>query len=72
MTSTSIRWTRTALDLIVQQQLNPLRAARALAILHVAMHDALVRGVKQSGVGREGGEEGIDEYLATNYVAIDA
>ncbi len=28
-------------------------------------------GVKQSGFGREGGFEGIDEYLETKYVAID-
>ncbi len=28
-------------------------------------------GVKQSGVGREGGNEGIDEYLETKYVAIN-
>ena len=28
-------------------------------------------GVKQSGVGREGGLEGIDEYLETKYIAID-
>ncbi len=27
-------------------------------------------GVKQSGVGREGGPEGIEEYLETKYVAI--
>jgi succinate-semialdehyde dehydrogenase/glutarate-semialdehyde dehydrogenase len=27
-------------------------------------------GVKQSGVGREGGREGIDEYVETKYVAI--
>jgi succinate-semialdehyde dehydrogenase/glutarate-semialdehyde dehydrogenase len=27
-------------------------------------------GVKQSGIGREGGHEGIDEYLETKYVAI--
>jgi succinate-semialdehyde dehydrogenase/glutarate-semialdehyde dehydrogenase len=27
-------------------------------------------GVKQSGFGREGGVEGIAEYLATKYVAI--
>ena len=27
-------------------------------------------GVKHSGVGREGGNEGIDEYLETKYVAI--
>jgi len=28
-------------------------------------------GVKQSGFGREGGHEGIEEYLSTKYVAID-
>ena len=28
-------------------------------------------GVKQSGYGREGGREGIDEYLETKYVAIN-
>ena len=27
-------------------------------------------GVKQSGFGREGGREGIDEYVSTKYVAI--
>ena len=27
-------------------------------------------GVKQSGYGREGGREGIDEYLATRYISI--
>jgi len=27
-------------------------------------------GVKQSGFGREGGAEGIDEYLETTYVAV--
>ncbi len=29
-------------------------------------------GVKQSGFGREGGVEGIDEYLSTKYVAVNA
>ncbi len=29
-------------------------------------------GVKQSGFGREGGPEGIEEYLETKYVAINA
>jgi succinate-semialdehyde dehydrogenase/glutarate-semialdehyde dehydrogenase len=29
-------------------------------------------GVKQSGIGREGGNEGIHEYLETKYVAISA
>ena len=28
-------------------------------------------GVKQSGTGREGGNEGIDEYLETKYVAVN-
>jgi succinate-semialdehyde dehydrogenase/glutarate-semialdehyde dehydrogenase len=28
-------------------------------------------GVKQSGIGREGGNEGIDEYLETKYVAVN-
>ena len=27
-------------------------------------------GIKQSGFGREGGFEGIDEYLETKYVAL--
>jgi PAP2 superfamily len=43
------RWTRLTLDLIVRQRLNPLRAARVLVLVHAAMHDALVRGVAQSG-----------------------
>jgi succinate-semialdehyde dehydrogenase/glutarate-semialdehyde dehydrogenase len=29
-------------------------------------------GVKQSGIGREGGNEGIEEFLETKYVAINA
>ena len=28
-------------------------------------------GIKQSGFGREGGPEGIEEYLETKYVAIN-
>ena len=28
-------------------------------------------GIKQSGFGREGGYEGIEEYLETKYVAIN-
>jgi succinate-semialdehyde dehydrogenase/glutarate-semialdehyde dehydrogenase len=27
-------------------------------------------GVKHSGLGREGGNEGLDEYLETKYVAL--
>ena len=29
-------------------------------------------GVKQSGLGREGGREGIEEFLETKYVGIRA
>ena len=29
-------------------------------------------GAKQSGFGREGGPEGIEEYLNTKYVALNA
>ena len=28
-------------------------------------------GVKESGFGREGGREGIEEYVYTKYVAVD-
>jgi succinate-semialdehyde dehydrogenase/glutarate-semialdehyde dehydrogenase len=28
-------------------------------------------GIKQSGFGREGGVEGIEEYLETKYVAVN-
>ena len=28
-------------------------------------------GIKQSGFGREGGFEGIEEYLSTKYVGLD-
>jgi succinate-semialdehyde dehydrogenase/glutarate-semialdehyde dehydrogenase len=28
-------------------------------------------GIKESGFGREGGPEGIEEYLTTKYVAVD-
>jgi succinate-semialdehyde dehydrogenase / glutarate-semialdehyde dehydrogenase len=28
-------------------------------------------GVKQSGIGREGGYEGIEEFLETKYVAVN-
>src|SRR5215213_11143215 len=35
-------WTNLALDLIRVHQPNPIRAARALALLHVALYDTLV------------------------------
>ncbi|MBX9904086.1 MAG: vanadium-dependent haloperoxidase [Burkholderiales bacterium] len=40
--SPAIAWNDIAIDLIIKYQKNPLRAVRALALLHVAMHDALV------------------------------
>jgi len=36
------RWTEVLLGKIKQYDLSPVRAARAIALLHVAMHDALV------------------------------
>ncbi len=38
----SLPWNRLALELIVKYQQNPLRAARVLAHLHAAAHDAIV------------------------------
>lgn len=38
----SLPWNRLALELIVKYQQNPLRAARMLAHLHAAAHDAIV------------------------------
>lgn len=35
-------WTRLAIDLVRRYQRNPLRSARALALMHVAQHDAIV------------------------------
>jgi len=54
-----------------------LRVAEALQTGMVGLNQGMVSnaaapfgGVKQSGVGREGGAEGIDEYLSTKYVAV--
>jgi succinate-semialdehyde dehydrogenase/glutarate-semialdehyde dehydrogenase len=54
-----------------------LRVAERLETGMVGLNQGIVSnpaapfgGVKQSGFGREGGFEGIDEYLETNYVAI--
>jgi succinate-semialdehyde dehydrogenase / glutarate-semialdehyde dehydrogenase len=55
-----------------------LRVVEALEVGMVGLNRGLVSnpaaefgGVKESGFGREGGREGIEEYLATKYVAVD-
>ncbi len=54
-----------------------LRVAEALETGMIGLNQGIVSnpaapfgGVKQSGFGREGGHEGIGEYLATKYVAL--
>ena len=54
-----------------------LRVSEALETGMVGVNQGIVSnpgapfgGVKQSGIGREGGPEGIEEYLETKYVAI--
>jgi succinate-semialdehyde dehydrogenase/glutarate-semialdehyde dehydrogenase len=54
-----------------------LRVSEALEVGMVGLNQGMVSnpaapfgGVKQSGFGREGGFEGIDEYLETKYVAV--
>jgi succinate-semialdehyde dehydrogenase/glutarate-semialdehyde dehydrogenase len=54
-----------------------LRVSEQLEVGMVGLNRGLVSdpaapfgGVKQSGIGREGGFEGIDEYLETKYVAV--
>jgi succinate-semialdehyde dehydrogenase/glutarate-semialdehyde dehydrogenase len=55
-----------------------LRVCEALETGMVGLNQGMVSnagapfgGVKQSGVGREGGSEGIAEYLETKYVAVN-
>jgi succinate-semialdehyde dehydrogenase/glutarate-semialdehyde dehydrogenase len=55
-----------------------LRVCEALETGMIGLNQGLVSnagapfgGVKQSGIGREGGDEGILEYLETKYVAIN-
>ena len=55
-----------------------LRVSERLETGMVGLNQGLVSnpaapfgGVKQSGVGREGGPEGIAEYLETKYVAMN-
>jgi succinate-semialdehyde dehydrogenase/glutarate-semialdehyde dehydrogenase len=55
-----------------------LRVTEALEVGMVGLNKGLVSnpaapfgGVKESGFGREGGAEGIEEYLSVKYVAVD-
>ena len=55
-----------------------LRVCEALETGMIGLNQGIVSnagapfgGVKQSGIGREGGNEGIDEFLETKYVAIN-
>jgi succinate-semialdehyde dehydrogenase / glutarate-semialdehyde dehydrogenase len=55
-----------------------LRVCEALETGMIGLNQGLVSnagapfgGVKQSGIGREGGNEGVHEYLETKYVAIN-
>jgi succinate-semialdehyde dehydrogenase/glutarate-semialdehyde dehydrogenase len=55
-----------------------LRVCEALETGMIGLNQGLVSnagapfgGVKQSGTGREGGDEGIHEYLETKYVAVN-
>jgi succinate-semialdehyde dehydrogenase/glutarate-semialdehyde dehydrogenase len=54
-----------------------LRVSEALQFGMVGINQGIVSnpaapfgGVKQSGFGREGGPEGIEEYLSVKYVGI--
>jgi succinate-semialdehyde dehydrogenase/glutarate-semialdehyde dehydrogenase len=60
-----------------QQMERALRVADRLEVGMVALNRGTVSnvaapfgGVKASGLGREGGFAGIDEYLETKYVAV--
>jgi len=48
-TQSLLAWTEQTLRLIQKYQQNPQRAARALALLHAAMHDAFVLAARDSG-----------------------
>ena len=55
-----------------------LRVCEALETGMIGLNQGMVSnpaapfgGVKQSGFGREGGHEGLDEYLETKYVAVN-
>ena len=53
------------------------RTAEALEVGMVGVNTGIIStaeapfgGVKQSGLGREGGDTGIDEYLETKYICL--
>ena len=53
------------------------RVGEALEVGMVGVNTGLIStevapfgGVKQSGLGREGGRQGIDDYLVTKYMAL--
>jgi succinate-semialdehyde dehydrogenase/glutarate-semialdehyde dehydrogenase len=55
-----------------------LRVSEALETGMIGLNQGMVSnagapfgGVKQSGIGREGGNEGIEEYLETKYIAVN-
>jgi succinate-semialdehyde dehydrogenase / glutarate-semialdehyde dehydrogenase len=55
-----------------------LRACEALETGMIGLNQGMVSnagapfgGIKQSGIGREGGNEGIEEFLETKYVAVN-
>jgi succinate-semialdehyde dehydrogenase / glutarate-semialdehyde dehydrogenase len=55
-----------------------LRVCEALDTGMIGLNQGMVSnagapfgGVKQSGIGREGGNEGVEEYLETKYIAIN-
>jgi succinate-semialdehyde dehydrogenase/glutarate-semialdehyde dehydrogenase len=55
-----------------------LRVSEALETGMIGLNQGMVSnagapfgGVKQSGIGREGGHEGLEEFLETKYVAVN-
>ncbi len=64
--------------LYTQNLSRALRVSEALETGMIGLNEGLVSnagapfgGIKASGVGREGGNEGIAEYLETKYVAVN-
>jgi succinate-semialdehyde dehydrogenase/glutarate-semialdehyde dehydrogenase len=59
-------------------QKRAIRVCEALETGMIGLNQGMVSnagapfgGVKQSGIGREGGNEGVEEYLETKYVAVN-